>query len=762
MKSLIETIEFDYIRDLLSSYCQSEIGRDYFLNLKMLPKEELKKELAILKESINIYLSYGSYPLSPSIDASSLLNKCSSGACLNVEEIQALDSDLYTRENLHIFLSKVDGGEKIKDIESSLEDFSLLHEEINRKITPDGEISDKASPKLRSIRQNIERLKKKSNDILGGLISKYSSITNGNSFAYKDGHFCLPIANSYKSKIKGIIHDISSSGETLFIEPEELLLIHNEIAEAQIEEDKEIFRILLEISTHIGRREEELLHLNKTIGYFDILNAKARLYSKFDCHIANVSDKKEIILLNARHPKIDKKQVVGNDFILSEEYPIMLISGPNAGGKTIALKSVALLTYMHQAALPIPSSNGSEIGYIDNIYVDIGDGQSIEESLSTFASHIKNVSSILKKAKSNDLLILDEIGSGTSPQEGEAIAYACLKEIERKGSFALISSHFQGLKAICFKEGFVKSASMLFDEKELRPTYKMRLGIPGESFAFEVAEKYGLDKRLIEEARDYLGQDKDNKNDGKALLKLIAEQEETKAQLEEEKKAISLKEKRISSLEKELENKKKSYDAALKEKQAKILEETEIEISKIISKLSSSSKLHEAIEAKKEIEGLTIHDEEEVFQDELTVGDRVYIPLYDIYGEIKNIKKDKLDILSEDGLSINVDKNRCKKVEKENKEKPKEDVVIVKAKPVGLELNIIGMRADEAKIALSSYLDSALVYHHERVRIIHGLGSGILRKMTKEYLDSKSFVDHYEMASPQEGGMGATIVYLKK
>ncbi|MBP5092110.1 MAG: hypothetical protein J6328_06110, partial [Bacilli bacterium] len=430
-------MEFPKIASEVSSFAHSERGKEASLSLHKLPKDELVEELSYLKETIDLLSRYGYMPIDSSIDLRSVLEYASKGGVLSAREFEAVASDVKTLGYLREYFKKVELSPLLLAYAATLPELDEVEEAIHHVIGPDLEVVDDASSELRSIRLKIKRLEEKSLSSLSILLNKYRPYLNGSSFALKNGHYCLPVANAYKSKVGGALQDVSSSGETVFVEPAELLMIHNQIAEAEAEEKEEVARILRALSLEVAKRKAELLDANAKIAKLDFLQAKAKYAEKYKANVANVSEKKEISIYGARHPLLDQNKVVPNDFALYENERIIIISGPNAGGKTVALKTLGLLVMMHESGLAIPATVGGEIGYIDSVYCDIGDGQSIEENLSTFAAHISSVAEIFAKAGSNDLILLDEIGTGTSPQEGEAIAYASVKALLEKGSFAL-------------------------------------------------------------------------------------------------------------------------------------------------------------------------------------------------------------------------------------------------------------------------------------------------------------------------------------
>ena len=375
-------LEFPKIAQEVSFFAHSERGKESSLNLKRLAKDELIEELSYLKETIDLIARYGYLPIDSSADLRNVMEYASRGGVLSAHELEAVATDAKTLNNLRDYFKKVELSPLLIDYSKTLPILDEVEEKIHHVIGPDLEVLDDASPALRSIRIKRKRLEEKSLSSLSILLNKYRPYLNGSSFALKNGHYCLPVANAYKSKVSGALQDVSSSGETVFVEPAELLMIHNQIAEAEAEEKDEIARILRALSQDVASHKGEILEANEKIAKLDFLQAKAKYAEKYKANTANVSERKEIVIYGARHPLLDQSKVVANDFALYENERIVIISGPNAGGKTVALKTLGLMVMMHEAGLAIPASVGAEISYVDNVYCDIGDGQSIEENLS--------------------------------------------------------------------------------------------------------------------------------------------------------------------------------------------------------------------------------------------------------------------------------------------------------------------------------------------------------------------------------------------
>lgn len=768
MANSIEALQFNLIQEELDSYAHSPLAKKEISSLTILPLEKLEKELSYTQEALDLNYRYGAFPSETSFSIEEDLSYALKGGIIPLDKLCLVMDEIRVSISSALYFKKVESSPILLDYIKDLPDLSYTFQELDRCISYDGSMKDEASPTLRNIRHKIARLDKKATELLTSLIGKYKAYCTSATFTIKNGHYALPVSSSYKSKVKGYVQDVSSSGSTYFIEPDELLLIQAEKIQAEAEEKEEIVLILKQLSNHLIGKQDELRLMDKMVGYLDFLNAKAIFARAHKAHVAIVSKNKEIYLPEAIHPLLKVEKKIPNDFYFSSNSRIMIVSGPNAGGKTVALKTLGLLIYCHECGLPISAKEGSAIGYIPHLYCDIGDGQSIQDNLSTFASHIKAVSEIVDHVEENDLVLLDEIGSGTSPKEGEAIAYSTIKFLLDKGCFAMITSHFNGLKEFALSQKEIISSSMLFDQKNMMPTYRLKMGLPGESYAFEVASRYGLSEAIIQEARRYAKEEIDEEKEKakKRLLELSFEQEKLKKEMEAQKEEIEKQKKEIQNKEALLKQKEDSFDLKLKKKEEEIVEKAKEKVQEVLKVLSSPNvKLHQVIEAKKALEELEEEEIEDPFNgdEDLKLGDYALIPSLDVKGKITSLSKKKATLIDDEGFTYQVERKKLRRSEAPAEKKKLASVDRIIARSTPLEINLIGLHYDEAAYALSSYLDSCRLSHYERVRIIHGLGSGVLKKMTAEYCKAhKEFIDRYETAGSSEGGLGATIVWLKK
>ena len=764
MQDIYLTFEFAKIKDFILEYSKTELGKKYVLDMQFSSiKEEVANKLNLLNEMMELISRYNPLTIQNSVDALRLIDIAKKTAILTPQDLNFIANDIDTSIKLANQIKKIEGEfPLICELCSHFTDLTSLNKEIKRVITPSLTVSDNASKELKEIRQKIRQLESTLNSKIAGLSSAYSQFLSDVNMTIREGHFVLPVKTVYKNKVLGIIYDVSDSGNTTFIEPLEIVQINNDIASKKYEESEEVRRILKAVTALVLLQENEIITNNEIIARLDFNSAKAFYALNNEMHIAKISDHQEIHLYQARHPLIDKDKVVANDYHLSEEKRIVIISGPNAGGKTVSLKTVGLLVLMNQAGLALPVSE-STLGIFDHIYIDIGDNQSLSDNLSTFSAHMTNIASILDVVKSKDLVLLDELGTGTDPKEGEVLGLGIVKYLENKHPLCLISSHYSKIKEYAFLSENVENSSMLFDEENLVPTYKYKYQAPGKSYGIEVATRYGLREEVIKEARKELEEINDNQftNLISKLQKQIDENERLKDELQKNRQTLEKEKKALEIAQKGLKNQKEHLLEEVKKEKEQILEDTKEEIDQIIKQLSSGDlKLHEVIELKKKVENLQEEEPVIIYDETININDYVSVPHLNLQGKVTRIKSNKAQLITNDGMSVEIEINKLHKI-------PVPEIKKVASKAqdyenkintnVGLELNIIGMRRDEALEALKKYIDLCYLKRFKTVRIIHGFGSGILRKMTHEYLSKLKGVK-YRLGDSSEGGSGATVV----
>ena len=766
MQNIYEVFEFYKIQDSLLEYAKTEIGRNYIRDLKMYSSyEEIDKEFLDLEEVSSLLLRFGLMPISQSVKALDIIALARKTNLLTPRDFSFIKEDILTSQNIAKYFEKVGTSyPRMSQLISGFKDLDNLLKEISRVITNSLTVADKASDELFSIRSAIKKAEMELNKKVMTLSSTYSTCLSDINATIRDGHYVLPVKTSSKSKVMGIVYDVSDSGNTTFIEPLEIVQINNEITSLKVRENEEVRKILKQLTNLVLLQEDEIIINNSIIGELDFLSSKALYGQEINGIIAKRDNNNYLDIKKGRHPLIDKQVVVANSFHLDKEKRIVIISGPNAGGKTVSLKTVGLLVLMHQCGLMVPAQEAS-IGFFNNIYIDIGDNQSLSDNLSTFSAHMSHIGEILMKCHKGDLVLLDELGTGTDPKEGEALALAITQELEEKEVLGMISSHFELLKRYAFTSKCMENSSMMFNEEELLPTYQFVLGLPGHSYAFEVAKRYGIDDKIIIKSKEYLDDDKNDISDlFNNLQKEMKKNEELKNQLEKEKLLLEEKNKKLSIEEDNLKNRKEHLLEDVEKEKQQIIDSAMEEVDEVIANLSKGNiKLHEAIESKKKLDDLKSAPETIIYDEEIRINDYVALPSLNMEGRVERIKQDKAYIISDSGFSFEVDINKLHKIEnKSSKQKVKNTQKydqLIKS-DVGLELNIIGLRADEGKERLIKYIDDCRLKHFKTVRIIHGFGSGALRKMTHEYLSKQKDLT-YRLGSMHEGGGGATVVEFK-
>ena len=767
MQDLELTFELFKIKEAINEYARSETGRNSASNLMMLEnKESVVKELNYLKETMSIIQRFGVFPIASSADALRLLELARKTSILTPRDLNLIAEDILTSQKIIKYFQKV--GEEyplLKEKISQFNDLDNLEKEIRRVITNSLTIDDNATSELKAIRGKIKRLEAQLNSLVLTLSNSYASYMNGDNSTIRDGHYVLPIKTKDKSKVLGVVYDISDSGSTTFIEPLEIVEINNAITALRVEENEECRKILKALTALAIIQEKEILNNNRIIAELDFYGAKAQYGLRINGEIAEIGDEQLIELYNARHPLIDEHKVVPNTYILSKDQAIIVISGPNAGGKTVSLKTVGLLVMMNQCGLAIPVSK-ARLSYFKNIYVDIGDNQSLSDNLSTFSAHMSNIAFIVDNCRKNDLVLLDELGTGTSPKEGEAIALAVTKKLENKECFAMISSHFEALKEYAMTAPHIANSSMIFDEDKLLPTYQFRIGVPGQSYALSVAKRFGLNEAIIKEAEDYLSNSLNGENTRllNALESKMVEITNLENALLKKQKELDAKEIELRNSEEKIKNQKEHLLEEVELEKQQIIEETKEKIQEIMDSLNQDNiKLHQVVDLKKQIEQLEKEPTTVIYNEEINVDDYVSVPALNIEGFVKRINGKKAHIVSSSGIAFDVSIDKLHKIDAPKKQKPTANVKngyrvdnIVKNR-VELELNLIGLRVSEAQSKLERYIDDCRLLNYHSVRIIHGFGSGALRKMVRAYLDEQDDLT-YRPGDMYEGGGGATVV----
>lgn len=767
MKSIYEKLEFDKVKKELIKYAHCELAINYIANLKIFSEQNLKIELSELEDAMKYASKY------KGINVYNIKNIMSDLALLvkegtaNIDFFSVVSTMLENVSQIKKDFIADDSFQKINGLIYELKNLESLKNRIDSVISKDLSIYDNASSNLASIRFQIKKEESSQTKIISTLMNKYRNYLNDERMALKNHGLTLPIKVTYKNRVEGVVVDTSSSGNTCFIMPLEILLSNNKIVLLKEQEQQEIIRILKDLANVASKNVDDLRKNLFLLAHIDYLFAKVAYAFDLKANIARIDSFLKIE--NGRHPLIPFERVIGNSFYLDKQR-IMLITGPNAGGKTVALKTVGLLVLMHQCGLAIPCDD-ARIPYFENIFIDIGDEQSLTDNLSTFTSHMQALKNAIINVNDKSLVLIDELGSGTSPLDGEALAIGVLKYLHDLNSYAIVSSHFDGLKSYALNNDYILNASMIFDEEKLVPTYRIRLGVAGKSYGLEVAEREGIPLTIIKNAKEYISEKKQSLHEEKAdlLNKKLLDVETLKMDLESKNKEmeqiIALKNNELQKIKLE---KQKLTDNFEEEKERLFLKAKQ-EVDEMMNEFKTKKdvKMHEVIDLKRKIDDKIQSDEEEQNNEheDFKINDRVvYVPS-GLKGFLKEINKNKGVINLDNGLTIKVDLCDLKHVVINNNVKRiKQDLFVTKHISnisVPLECNVIGFYVKEAIDAVDKYLDDARKVKYHRVRIVHGNGTGKLRQAIHEYLKKKSFVESYGFATYNEGGTGATVVNLK-
>ena len=778
---VLQILEFNKIIEKLTAYASCEPG--VRLCSKLRPDIDFHTIVQNQEETaaaVNRLRLFGNLTFPSVSDIGESLKSLAVDSSLSLNELYKIKILLEVVEKAYSYKEKADNENYSDSLSEYFEELSPvkdLKKELDRCIVSEDQVADSASSNLSKLRRQLKNIESRLHTELNNILQAHREYMMDAIITQRNGSYCLPIKSEYKNRVQGIIHDQSSTGSTVFIEPIDIVRMNNEIKEIEIAEALEIEKILFDLSKNTAAYTYELDINNKLVAKLDFIYAKARLANQMKASKPLFNEDSVIELKEARHPLLDPKQVVPVNISLGSGYKLLIITGPNTGGKTVLMKTVGLLTVMGQSGLHIPAFDGSRLSVYKNVFADIGDEQSIEQNLSTFSAHMKNIIYILKAADDKSLCLFDELGAGTDPTEGAALAIAVLDELKRRGSSIMASTHYSELKVYALNTEGVENASCEFDVETLRPTYRILIGVPGKSNAFAISQKLGLPMDIISEARKHISSDAISFED------LITKLETDRIALEKSRLEIEKKEREISSLkssyDKSLEKinsqKEKLLEKARQEAQS-ILEEaketadsTIRNINKIASglgaplekerdRLRNSIKENESKNKKNIVKSSPAKKVESV-----NIGDSVFIHSLNLKGTVSTLPNDKGILTVQTGIiSSKVNINDLELLDEKNDNTLKRTATRrsqgLKSLHISPEVNLIGMNVDEACSVLDKYLDDALLAHLEYVRIIHGRGSGALQKGIHAYLKRQSFVKSFKLAEFDDGGNAVTIV----
>lgn len=782
----LKTLEYDKVREQVASFCTSSLGKNAIEQL--IPETDYEKVQELLEEmdeGLSILRVKGNVPMGGIFDVRPSAKRAQIGGILSPMELMEIASTIRASRILRNFIEDLEGEGEIKiphftERKEQMPVLTPLQREINDCIDENGTVLDSASTALRSIRQSLRSEESK-------VRQKLESLTRGSNagkmlsdaiVTIRNDRYVLPVKQEYRTHYGGIVHDQSSSGQTLFIEPEAVVQANNEIQRLKVKEKAEIERILQMLSAKVQEVAHDLFILVSILGDIDVILAKGKYGQANKCTKPTMNKEGYIRLVRARHPLISREDAVPNTIEFGKDITAIVITGPNTGGKTVTLKTVGLCTLMAQSGLPVPALDGSELAVFDQLFADIGDEQSIEQSLSTFSSHMVNIVDILSKFDSNSLVLFDELGAGTDPQEGAALAISILDEAVGRGARVMATTHYPELKAYGYNRPGVVNASVEFDIETLSPTYRLLIGVPGRSNAFEISKRLGLQDSIIDQAKSYTGSDRHE------VESMIASLEESRRRSEREADEAHALLEEAQNLRDELEERLKTYDEKkenlekkAKDKAHKIVDEAKKEAEEVIAELrkmrenaSKVVKEHELIDAKKRldeaapVENKVLKKQAQIREraNNLKAGDEVKVLSYGQKGTLLEKVSDHEWVVQIGILKMKLEDSDLQYVKPE---KEKQTAIMTNVRNrnshVKLELDLRGERYEDAILKTEKYIDDALLANYSRVSIIHGKGTGALRQGIQSFLKGHKRVKSFRFGEAGEGGFGVTVVELK-
>ena len=787
----LKTLEYDKIIEQLTSRASSLLGKRKCENLQPSASlgeiEHLQRQT---QDALTRLFQKGTISFGGARDVRGSLKRLEIGSSLGIQELLSICSVLENSSRVKAYGRRENSDiprDSLDDLFDALEPLGTLSAEIRRCILSEDELSDDASPALRQIRRSIKNTGERIHNQLAGMV-------NGSARSYlqdavitmRNGRYCIPVKAEYKNQVPGMIHDQSSTGSTLFIEPMAVVKLNNDIRDLELKEQAEIEAILASLSELAAQNRESIQYDLETLTELDFIFARASLAMDQKATRPLFNTDGYINIRKGRHPLIDKDRVVPIDIHLGKEFHLLIVTGPNTGGKTVSLKTVGLLTLMGQSGLHIPALDRSELSIFTEVYADIGDEQSIEQSLSTFSSHMTNVVSFIEKADRDSLVLFDELGAGTDPTEGAALAIAILNYLQKQGIRTMATTHYSELKVYALSTAGVENASCEFDVETLRPTYRLLIGVPGKSNAFAISGKLGLPDFIIDEARKQISQEAESFED------VISQLEESRVTLEREQEEISRYKEEIASLKKDLETRQEKLDS----RKEKILQDANEQAHAILREAKeyadkTMKDFHrfgkENISVKEmEQERQRLREKMNKVEKKMTIkkkaapaktlkpsdlhlGDGVKVLSMNLKGTVSTLPDSRgylfvqmgimrskvhisdLAILQDDPVitAPNLQRTQTGKIK------------MSKSASVGVEINLLGKTVDEAVAELDKYLDDAYLAHLPSVRIVHGKGTGALRKGVHQYLRRQKHVKSFRLGEFGEGDAGVTIVEFK-
>ncbi|MBS5118750.1 MAG: endonuclease MutS2 [Clostridium sp.] len=793
-QKVLKTVEYHKIIEKLTEYAASEPGKRLCRELEPSSDfEEIVQAQAETADAVARVRQKGSVSFAGISDIGSSLKRLEIGSSLSIHELLAVSSLLTCAARAKNYGRRQESelpDDSLDEMFRALEPLTNVNNEITRCIISEEEVADDASPGLRHVRRQMKITGDRVHTQLNAILNSSRTMLQDPVITMRDGRYCLPVKAEYKSSFQGMVHDQSATGSTLFIEPMAIIKLNNELRELEIREQKEIEMVLAALSMELVPYVETILINLKLLTKLDFIFARAALARHYNCSMPKFNKNGYIHIKDGRHPLLDPKKVVPINVYLGKDFDLLIVTGPNTGGKTVSLKTVGLFTLMGQSGLQIPAFDGSELAVFDEVFADIGDEQSIEQSLSTFSAHMTNIVKILEKADSHSLCLFDELGAGTDPTEGAALAIAVLSFLHNMKCRTMATTHYSELKVYALTTPGVENACCEFDVETLRPTYRLLIGIPGKSNAFAISQKLGLPDFIIQDAKSRL------EEGDEAFEDLLASLEESRVTIEKEREEIASYKSEISRLKSRLEQKEERFDERkdklirnANEEAQRILreaKETADQTIRQINKLAQSSGVGKELEAErtklrekldKVDKNLSLKNEKgpkkTISPKKLKIGDGVKVLTMNLNGTVSSLPNAKGDLYVQMGILrslVNIKDLELLNepaisgpgmdlMKKNNTGSGK--IKMSKSFSVSPEVNLIGMTVDEAIPVLDKYLDDAYLAHLPKVRVVHGRGTGALKAGVHKHLKKLKYVKEFRLGDFGEGDTGVTIVTFK-
>ena len=781
MKQAIQILEFNKIKQTVDSLCACSLGQKRVEYLSpSIDEKQVEYSLNQSDEALKIILALGEAPLGGVTDITEAIKRAKISAMLSAQELLGISRLLYAVSQLKTFSERLNEIKVDAPIFSSqvnsLVSLNSLQTAINDCIDETGYILDSASSELRSIRRSIQSTEARIKEKLNHVVSERRNKLTDGIVTIRNERYVVPVRAEAKNTFGGTVHDQSSSGNTYFIEPKEVVDLNNKLQEYHVEERREIERILRALTEEVKKFVDALAVNVEVLGEIDFMFAKGKYARLINGTRPKMNTKGIICLVAARHPLIDQKVVVPNDIELGDEYTTIVITGPNTGGKTVTLKTVGLLTLMAQAGLLIPAHETSQLAIFDHVFADIGDEQSIEQSLSTFSSHMTNIVRIMERLTVNSLILFDELGAGTDPKEGASLAISILDYVKVRGARTIATSHYPELKAYAYENDDVINASVEFNIETLSPTYRLLVGVPGRSNAFEISKRLGLKEAILTTARAYVETERTEMTD------LITKLEDRGLELDHEIQLLQKQNQEVEAMRLDYERKIAKFEAErervleeIKKEAFENIRQAKEEAEQIVADLRQAKKMADlSIKDHELTEKLTSLKNSEAKQAEqfkrkarnkapLKAGDEVMVLSLNRQGELIEKTKNGDWMVQLGMMKVNIKEDDLEYLRQSVKKKDsgKGKMIHKRNTNVGIQLDLRGERYEDAMLRLDKYMDEVLLAGYQTVTIIHGHGTGALRQGVHKYLKKNKHVASFRFGGAGEGGTGATVVELK-